>query len=106
MGLADRDYMRNPNGQRGRATRLNTVPTDGVIFDANACHRRASISLPRRRRMTKLLIWLTGGTAVFTILWAIACAMIGAQWHGQGATFTPADVQKSSTTVENDHGAR
>lgn len=106
MGLADRDYMRNPNGQRGRATRLHAVPTDGVIFAANADHRRGSIRLPRRRRMTTLLIWLTSGTAVFTILWAVACAMIGAQWHGQGTTFTPADVQKKPTMVGSGHGAR
>jgi len=106
MGLADRDYMRDPNGQRGRVTRLNAVPTDGVIFKANADHRRGSIRLPRRRRMTTILIWLTSGVAVFTILWAIACAMIGAQWHGQGTTFTPADVQKNPTMVESVHGAR
>ena len=106
MGLADRDYMRNPNGQRGRATRLNAVPTDGVILEANVDHRRGSIGLPRRRRMTTLLIWLTSGTAVFTTLWAIACAMIGAQWHGQGATFTTTDVQKKPIIVGSNHGAR
>ena len=106
MGLADRDYISNPNGQRGRATPLNAVPTDGVIFEGNPDHRRGSIRLPQRRRMATLLFWLIGGTAAFTILWAIACAMIGAQWHGQGATFTPADVQKNSTTVGSDHGAR
>lgn len=106
MGLADRDYMRNPNGQRGRATRLYAAPTDGVIFEADAVVRRGSIRLPRRRRMTTLLIWLTSGTAVFTILWAVACAMIGAQWHGQGTTFTPADVQKKPDLVGSDHGAR
>ncbi len=106
MGLTDRDYMRNPNTQWGRATRLNAAPTDGVILEANMGRPRASNPRPRRRRMTTLLIWLTSGTAVFTTLWAIACAMIGAQWHGQGATFTPTDVQKKPTIVGSDHGAR
>ena len=106
MGLADRDYMRHPNAQRGRATRLNAVPTDGITLEANTVNSRAPNRLPRRGWMTKLVIWLTGGTVVFTILWAIACAMIGAQWQGQGATFRPAAVQDKPAIVGSDHGAR
>ncbi|WP_165899726.1 hypothetical protein [Sphingomonas sp. PP-CE-1G-424] len=53
-----------------------------------------------------LTFWIVGGTAVFTALWAIACAMIGAQWHGQGATFTPHTTQSDSRTGGSDHAAR
>lgn len=106
MGLTDRDYMRNPNTQWGRATRLNAAPTDGIILEANMGRPRASNPRPRRRRITMLVLWLTGGTAAFTVLWAIACAMVGAQWQGQGTTFTPIDVQDKPTIVGNNHGAR
>ena len=106
MGLADRDYMRSPSAQRGRATRLNAASTDGVIWEANTDRSPAANRLPWRRRMVALALWLTGGTAVFTLLWAIACAMIGAQWHGQGTTFTPKTTRSNLLTVGSDHAAR
>lgn len=104
--VTDRDYMRNTNTQWGRATRLNAAPTDGIILEANMGRPRASNPRPRRRRITMLVLWLTGGTAAFTVLWAIACAMVGAQWQGQGTTFRPIDVQDKPTIVGNNHGAR
>ncbi|WP_165886581.1 hypothetical protein [Sphingomonas sp. PP-F2F-A104-K0414] len=53
-----------------------------------------------------LTFWIVGGTAVFTALWAIACAMIGAQWHGQGATFTPHTTQSDPRTGGSNHATR
>nr|WP_253069947.1 hypothetical protein [Sphingomonas sp. H160509] len=53
-----------------------------------------------------IAFWIAGGTAVFTALWAIACAMIGAQWHGQGTTFTSHTTQSNSHTEEGNHAAR
>lgn len=106
MGLADRDYMRSPSAQRGRATRLNVAPTDGVIWEAGVDHSPAANHLPWRRRMAVLTLWLTAGTAVFTFLWAIACAMIGAQWHGQGTTFTPKTMRGNLHARGSDHAAR
>ncbi|MBD8546675.1 hypothetical protein IFT82_07935 [Sphingomonas sp. CFBP 8760] len=52
-----------------------------------------------------LALWLAGGVAVFAALWAIGCAMIAAQWHGQGTTFTPPSTQAKPQAGGNNHGA-
>jgi hypothetical protein len=106
MGLADRDYMRAPPRQRGRTTRLDAAPTDGVIWETTVNSWPAARPRHRHRRLMGLALWISGGTAVFTALWAIACAMIGAQWHGQGSTFTPHTTQSNSHTEEGNHAAR
>ena len=106
MGLADRNYMRSPSAQRGRASRLNAAPTDGIIWEEKADNSPAANHMPWRRRMVALALWLTAGTAVFTFLWAIACAMIGAQWHGQGTTFTPKTTRGNLHTGGSDHATR
>jgi len=106
MGLADRDYMRSPTRHRDRITRLNNAPTEGVILEARAIRSPAAKWPPRRRQMCVLALWLAGGAAVFTILWAIACAIIGAQWHGQGTTFTPTTAQNKAQVGGSNHGAR
>lgn len=106
MGLAERDYMRAPPRQRGRTTRLDAAPTDGVIWGATVDPSPEATPRHRHRRLIALTFWIVGGTAVFTALWAIACAMIGAQWQGQGATFTPHTTQSDSRTGGSNHAAR
>lgn len=106
MGLADRDYMRSPPGRRGRTTRLDTPPIDGIIWEAKAKGSPGAEPPLRRRRAIVLALSLAGGTAVFTILWAIACAMIAAQWHGEGTTFAPPTMQGNADIGESNHGAR
>lgn len=106
MGLADRDSMRAPPRQGGCTTRLDAAPTDGVIWEATVNSLPAGRPRHRHRRLMGLAFWITGGTAVFTTLWAIACAMIGAQWHGQGTTFTPHTTQSDSHTEGGNHAAR
>ncbi len=105
MALADRDYMRDPPRQRGRTTRLDAVPTDGLIEDATVDPSPTDIPPHRRRRAIVLALWLAGGIAVFAAMWAIACAMVAAQWHGQGTTFTPPSTQGKSQSGGNNHGA-
>ena len=106
MGLADRDYIRAPPRQRGRTTRLDAAPTDGVIWGAAVDPSPGTRPRHRHRRLMALTFWIAGGTAVFTVLWAIACAMIGAQWHGQGTTFTPHTTQSDSHIGGSNHAAR
>ena len=106
MALADRDYMRDPPRQRGRTTRLDAAPTDGVIWEATVDRSPADKPRHRHRRAIELALWLTGGIAVFTALWVIGCAMIAAQWHGQGTTFTPPAAHSGSHTGGSNHGAR
>lgn len=105
MALADRDYMRDPPRQRGRTTRLDAAPIDGVIWEAPVNPSPAAAPPHRHRRAIVLALWLAGATAVFAALWAIACAMIAAQWHGQGTTFTPPTTQAKPQAGGNNHGA-
>jgi len=105
MALADRDYMRDPPRQRGRTTRLDAAPTDGVIWEAKVNPSPAAARPHRHRRGIMLALWLAGGVAVFAALWAIGCAMIAAQWHGQGTTFTPPSTQAKPQAGGNNHGA-
>ena len=105
MALADRDYMRDPPRPRGRTTRLDAAPTDGVIWEATVDPSPASDPPNRHRRGIMLALWLAGGVAVFAALWAIGCAMIAAQWHGQGTTFTPPSTQAKPQAGGNNHGA-
>jgi len=106
MGLPDRDYMRAPPTQRGCTTRLDAAPTVGVIWEATVNSSPAARPRHRHRRLIGLASWIAGGTAVFTALWAIACAMIVAQWQGQGTTFTPHTTQSDSHTEGGSHAAR
>jgi len=105
MALADRDYMRNPPKQRGRTTRLDAAPTDGVIWEATPDRAPATEPPYRLRRGIILALWLAGATAVFATMWAIACAMVAAQWHGQGTTFTPPSTQGKPQSGGDNHGA-
>ena len=105
MALADRDYMRDPPRPRGRTTRLDTAPTDGVIWEATVDPSPVAEPPHRHRRAIMLAMWLTGGVAVFAAMWAIGCAMIAAQWHGQGTTFAPASTQGKPQSGGNNHGA-
>lgn len=105
MGLADRDYMRSPASSPGRTTRLDDAPNDGIIWEATARRPRSATGLRRPRRLIASVLWLAGGTAVFTALWAIGCAIIGAQWHGQGRTFTLSTAQGEPHRGDN-HGVR
>jgi hypothetical protein len=106
MGLADRDYIRAPPRQLGRTTRLDAAPTDGVIWGAAVDPSPEARKRHRHRRLMALTFWIAGGTAILTALWAIACAMIGAQWHGQGTTFTPHTTQSDSHIGGSNHAAR
>ncbi len=54
MGLADRDYMRAPPRQRGRTTRLDAAPTDGVIREATVNSWSAARPRHRHRRLMRL----------------------------------------------------
>lgn len=73
MALADRDYMRDHPRQRGRTTRLDAAPTDGVIWEATVDSSPATKPPHRHRRAILLALWLAGATVVFTALWAIGC---------------------------------
>lgn len=106
MGLAERDYMRAPPRQRGRTTRLDAAPTDGVIREATVDPSPAARPRHRHRRLMALTLWIAGVTAVFTALWAITCAMIGAQLQGPGTTFTPQTTQSDSHTGGSNHATR
>ena len=106
MALADRDYMRDPPRQRGRTTRLDAAPTDGVIWEATVDTSPAAEPPFRHRRVIMLALWLAGGIAVFAALWGIGCAMVAAGWHGQGTTFTPHTTQSDSHIGGSNHAAR
>ena len=51
MALADRDYMRDPPRQRGRTTRLDAAPIDGVIWEAPVNPSPAAAPPHRHRRV-------------------------------------------------------
>jgi len=105
MALADRDYMRDPPRQRGRTTHLDTAPTDGVIWEATVDTLPAATPPRRHRRVIVLALCLAGGVAVFAAMWAIGCAMVAAEWHGQGTTFTPPSTQAEPQAGGDNHGA-
>lgn len=105
MALADRDYMRDPPRPRGRTTRLDAPATDGVIWEATVDPSPASDPPYRHRRGIMLALWLASGITAFAALWAIGCAMVAGQWHGQGTTFTPASTHGKSQSGGNNHGA-
>lgn len=105
MALTDRDHLQDQPAPRGRASRLDAPPTDGVIWEATADRAPTVKSPDGRRGAIVLALWLIGGIAGFTAIWGIACALIAAEWHDQGATFTPPVAQEKSHTGETIHGA-
>lgn len=105
MALADRDYMRDPPRPRGRTTRLDAAPTDGVIWEATVDPSPAAAAPHRHRRAIVMAAWLAVGIAVFAAMWAIGCAMVAGQWHGRGTTFTPASTHGKSQSGGSNHGA-
>lgn len=104
MGPGDRDYMRAE--PTGRTERLATAPVDAIdavtwpsatLLQA-AQERGSRFSGPsrlrqRRRRLLSLLSALTG---LFTLAWAVGCAIVGASLQTEGGTFTTPKHERTS----------
>ena len=104
MGLGDRDYMRaQPTGRTGR---LAVAPVDAIDAAPSPSatrlqvvqERGSRISGPprlqqRRRRLLGLLSALTG---LFTLAWAVGCAIVGASLQTEGGTFTTPKHERTS----------
>ena len=104
MSLDDRPYMRARPGP-GRTVRLDAPPAGAI--DAEAVSRPTPHRAPpgrampdmglrwsssRQRRLAGLLAALAG---LFTLAWAIGCALIGASLRTKGGTFTPPAHERS-----------
>ncbi|MBB3588900.1 hypothetical protein E2E30_19200 (plasmid) [Sphingomonas sp. AAP5] len=103
MSLSDRDFMRaRPTG---RTIRLD-APPDGAIEGAG-CEPPRPQQTPQERlspaqgqsaramtrvRLTSLLAALV---AIFTLAWALGCAVIGASLQTEGGSFTPPQHERS-----------
>ena len=104
MGPGDRDYMRAEPTRR--TVRLATAPVDAIdavtwpsatLLQA-AQERGSRFSGPsrlrqRRRRLLGLLSALTG---LFTLAWAVGCAIVGASLQTEGGTFTTPKHERTS----------
>jgi len=104
MSLAGRDYMRaRPTG---RTVRLTSAPMDAINAATSASatllqstHERASrFSGPsrRHRRRRRLLGLLSALTGLFTLAWAVGCAIVGASLQTEGGTFTTPKHERTS----------
>lgn len=104
MSLADRDYMRaRPTG---RTVRLATPPVgaiDGAAWPpANprqAAQERRSRPATRSRRLMshrRLLSLLAALTGLFTLAWAVGCAIVGVSLRTEGGTFIPPKHERFS----------
>ena len=104
MSLADRGYMRAQ--PTGRVVRLATPPVDAIEAVPSpsatplqaAQERRSRFSGPsrlhgRRMRLLGLLLALTG---LFTLAWAVSCAIVGASLQTEGGTFTTQKHERTS----------
>ena len=103
MSLSDRDFMRaRPTG---RTIRLD-APPDGTIegagweppYPQQTPQERPSPAQGQSARAmtrTRLASLLAALVAIFTLAWALGCAVIGASLQTEGGTFTPAQHERS-----------
>lgn len=104
MSLANRDYMRaRPTG---RTVRLATPPVgaiDGAAWapasPLQAAHERRAppaAQSPRLMRRGRLLSLLAALTGLFTLAWAVGCAIVGVSLRTEGGTFIPPKHERFS----------
>lgn len=104
MSLADRGYMRAQ--PTGRTVRLAMAPVDAIDAAPSpsatplqaAQERRSRFSSPSRlrRRRRRLLGLLSALTGLFTLAWAVGCAIVGASLQTEGGTFTSPKHERTS----------
>lgn len=104
MGPGDRDYMRAE--PTGRTVRLTSAPMDAIDAATSASatllqatQERASLfSGPSRlrQRRGRLLGLLAALTGLFTLAWAVGCAIVGASLQTEGGTFTTPKHERTS----------
>lgn len=100
MSLDDRSYMRAQ--PTGRTVRLDVPPADAIDVTSEPlwapqrrpmAPNRRSVGADLRRRLASLLVALI---SIFTLAWAVGCAIIGASLHTEGGTFTPSAQERST----------
>jgi len=104
MSLADRGYMRAQ--PTGRTVRLATAPVDAIdaapspsatkLQAAQECRSRFPGPSRLRQRRRRLLGLLSAVTGLFTLAWAVACAIVGASLQTEGGTFTTPKHERTS----------
>ena len=62
---------------------------DGMRWDVGRDEFVSSPPKVKNRLRVRLAAWLALALGVFTFAWAIACAVVGAEWAGQGPVFEP-----------------
>ena len=96
MSLADRPWMRDEPPRR--PIRLKRPPAAAIEHEPRAIipperpyapqwlHLQP---LPARRRLRRLAGLAAALTGIFTLAWAVGCAIVGASLHSDAGTFVP-----------------
>lgn len=104
MSLADRDYMKaRPTGRTVRLAMPPVGAIDGAAWapagPLQAAQERRSRPAARSRRLMsrrRLLSLLAALAGLFTLAWAVGCAIVGASLRTDGGTFTPPEHERFS----------
>ncbi|WP_267381399.1 MULTISPECIES: hypothetical protein [unclassified Sphingomonas] len=62
---------------------------DGLRWDGRRNEFVTSHRPVTNQRILRRAAWAALALGVFTFIWAIACAIVGAEWAGKGPVFVP-----------------
>lgn len=104
MGPGDRVYMRaQPTGRTVRlavapVNAINAATSPSATLPQAAQERGFRSSGPSRLRQRgrRLLGLLSALTGLFTLAWAVGCAIVGASLQTEGGTFTTPKHERTS----------
>lgn len=97
MGLADRDYMKPASRPTGRVRRLDGSTVEGLRWDSRDHWFVSSPAKTNGRTIMRRAAWSALAIGVFTLAWAIGCAIVGSEWVGKGPVFEPQASSPSTT---------
>lgn len=96
MGLADRDYMKEASRRTAKVRRMDGSTVNGLRWDGRRNEFVTSHKPPTNHWLLRRIAWAALALGVFTFGWAIACAIVEAEWAGKGPVFEP----PASSTID------